>query len=92
MPNSEQPSPSSQSKNLSPEQLALLQSEARSPFRGLRRFFYVAFAGSAFLGAFTFLAKVASGEDLGRSLPNLLLQVGVGSLMVWLLRRDQSRS
>jgi Low psii accumulation1 / Rep27 len=71
------------------EQLARLRSEAIAPGRGFRSFFYIAFAGSAFLGAFVFLMKAIAGEDLVQTLPNLLLQIGVGVGLVWLCRREQ---
>jgi Low psii accumulation1 / Rep27 len=71
------------------EQLARLRSEVIAPGRGFRRFFYVAFAGSAFLGAFVFLMKAIAGEDLAQTLPNLLLQIGVGAGLVWLWSREQ---
>jgi hypothetical protein len=82
------PSPN-QSRSLNPEQFQRLQAEAKAPFRGLRRFFYGAFAGSAFIGAFVFLLKVIDQENLSQTLPNLFLQLGIGSLMIWLLRKDR---
>jgi Low psii accumulation1 / Rep27 len=74
---------------LDQEQLARLRSEAIAPGRGFRRFFYVAFSGSAFLGAFVFLMKAIAGEDLAQTLPNLLLQIGIGAALVWFWRREQ---
>jgi Low psii accumulation1 / Rep27 len=71
------------------EQLARLRSEAIAPGRGFRSFFYAAFAGSAFLGAFVFLMKAIAGEDLAQTLPNLLLQIGVGVSLIWLWKREQ---
>ncbi|WP_404784657.1 DUF3493 domain-containing protein [Altericista sp. CCNU0014] len=79
-----------QKQPLDEEQMARLRSEAAAPGRGFRRFFYVALAGSAFLGAFVFLMKAIAGENLVETLPNLLLQVGVGIGLVWLWRRDGS--
>lgn len=40
--------------NLSPEKYAMLQAEAKAPYRGLRKFFYLAFAASGFIGALVF--------------------------------------
>jgi len=77
------------SKPLDKEQLARLRAEAAAPGIGFRRFFYVAFAGSAFLGAFVFLMKAIAGEDLAQTLPNLLLQSGVGAGLIWLWRRER---
>jgi hypothetical protein len=74
---------------LDQEQLARLRAEAIAPGKGFRRFFYVALAGSAFLGAFVFLMKAIAGENLTQTLPNLMLQLGVGSGLIWLWRREQ---
>lgn len=76
------------SKPLDKEQMDRLRAEAAAPGRGFRRFFYVALAGSAFLGAFVFLMKAIAGEDLAQTLPNLLLQSGVGAGLIWLWRRE----
>jgi hypothetical protein len=76
-------------KPLNKEQMDRLRAEAAAPGKGFRRFFYVALAGSAFLGAFVFLMKAIAGEDLAQTLPNLLLQSGVGAGLIWLWRREQ---
>jgi len=76
--------------NLSPEKYARLKAEALAPYRGLRRFFYVAFGASAFLGAVIFALRLLSGQGDAELLGNLALQVGVVALMVWLFRREQS--
>jgi hypothetical protein len=77
------------SKSLSSEQYAHLRAELKSPYRGLRRFVYVSFAASGGIGALIFLAKLTSGQDIARSLPNFALQVGIVALMIWLLNRDR---
>jgi Low psii accumulation1 / Rep27 len=82
-------SPSPQ--QISAAQLERLRAEAKAPFRGLRRFFYGAFAGSAFIGAFVFLLKAIARENLTETLPNLLLQLVIGGLMVLLLQKDSAR-
>lgn len=74
---------------LDKEQLARLKAEAIAPGKGFRRFFYAALAGSAFLGAFVFLMKAIAGENLPQTLPNLALQIGLGSVLAWLWRREQ---
>ncbi|MBP0020130.1 MAG: DUF3493 domain-containing protein [Cyanobacteria bacterium SBLK] len=76
-------------KSLSPEEYKRLKAELKSPYRGLRRFIYLSFAASGGIGAFIFLAQLASGRDILRALPNFALQVGLVALMVWLLRRDR---
>ncbi len=76
--------------NLSPEKYARLKAEAKAPYKGLRKFFYVAFGASGLMGAFIFLAKLAAGQDATSNLPNFALQVGVVALMVFLFRREQN--
>lgn len=75
--------------DLSPEQYERLTAEAKAPYRGLRKFIYVAFGASGFIGAVVFLAQVASGRNLETALPNLALQVAVVILMVGLYRLDR---
>ena len=74
--------------NLTPEKYARLRAEAKAPYKGLRKFFYAAFAASGLIGAFVFLAKLAAGQDLSSNLPNLFLQIGVVALMVFLFRLE----
>ena len=78
--------------NLSPEKYARLKAESKAPYRGLRKFFYVAFGASGLIGAFVFLAKLASGQSSADNLPNFALQIGVVVLMVFLFRVDKERS
>ncbi|NCJ05711.1 DUF3493 domain-containing protein [Synechococcales cyanobacterium C] len=68
---------------------ARLRAEAKAPFRGLRHFFYLAFAVSGALGVFIFALKLVAGEPMATGVPNLLLQLGVVALMVGLWRWDQ---
>lgn len=77
------------SRQLSPEKYAMLKAEAKAPYRGLRKFVYVAFGGSGFIGAVVFLAQLAAGQEVITALPNLALQVGIVALMVWLFRLEQ---
>ena len=78
--------------NLSPEKYARLRAEAKAPYKGLRKFFYVAFGASGLIGAFVFLAKLAAGDDLSTNLPNFLLQISLVALMVFLFRWEQRRN
>ena len=75
----------------SPEKYARLKAEAAAPYRGLRKFIYFGFGASGFIGAFIFLAQLAAGKDVGATLPNFALQVGVVALMVFLFRWEQSK-
>ena len=72
--------------SIDPELYRRLKAEAQSPYRALRRFFYLAFAGSGFIGGVVFLARLAAGRELETTIPNLALQMGVVALMVTLYR------
>ena len=73
------------------DRYAYLRAEAKAPYRVLRRFIYVAFGASGFIGALVFLAQVLTFQDVGSALPNLALQVGVLALMIWLLKIDRAK-
>ena len=77
--------------NLSPEKYARLRAEAKAPYKGIRQFFYIAFAASGLIGAFIFLTKLLAGTDVSSNLPNLALQIGVITLMVFLFRWEQKQ-
>ncbi len=77
---------------LNPEQYARLKAEAASPYRGLRKFVYLAFGASGLIGAFIFILKLlAHNTSLEVGLPSLALQLGVVALMIFLWRWDQNR-
>jgi hypothetical protein len=82
-------SPEPSAPKLSPEKYARLKAEARAPYKGIRKFFYLAFGLSGLLGGFIFFFKVLAGRDLPHSLPNLALQAGVVALMIWLYRLEK---
>ncbi|MDJ0843875.1 DUF3493 domain-containing protein [Crocosphaera sp.] len=73
---------------LDPEKYASLKAEAKAPYKGLRKFFYLAFAASGFIGAVVFLAQLAAGKEVTTALPNFALQLGVIALMVFLFRLE----
>ena len=79
-------------KGMSPEKYKRLMAEAQAPYKGLRKFVYGAFGASGAIGAFIFLTQVLAGRDVGTALPNLLLQVGVVALMVFLFRLENRKS
>ena len=58
---------------IDPELKKKLLKETQAPFKGLRRILWIAFSGSAFLGIFIMLSKIASGGDLQQK--NLLIQL-----------------
>ena len=77
---------------LNSEQYARLKRESKSPYRGLRVFIYIAFAGSGFIGAVIFFARlVARNGELEANLGSFALQIGVLALMLWLYRVDRSK-
>ncbi|EAZ91051.1 DUF3493 domain-containing protein [Crocosphaera chwakensis] len=73
---------------LDPEKYASLKAEAQAPYKGFRKFFYIAFAASGFIGAVVFLAKLAAGKEVATALPNFALQIGVVALMIFLFRLE----
>lgn len=76
-------------KRFTNEQYDRLLAEASAPYRGLRKFIYIAFGASGFVGALVFLAKLTAGKEADAPLSNLALQLGVVALMVFLFRLDK---
>lgn len=84
--------PSSPSpKSSDNDQYAYLRAEAKAPYRVLRRLIYMAFGASGLIGAVVFLAQVLTFHDLGNTIPNLALQLGVLALMIWLFKIDRAK-
>lgn len=83
---------SPQNKRFTNEQYDRLKAEAAAPYRGLRRFIYIAFGASGFVGALVFLAQIAAGKEADAPLLNLALQIGVVTLMILLFRWDKESS
>ncbi|MDF5714692.1 MAG: DUF3493 domain-containing protein [Rhizonema sp. NSF051] len=73
------------------QQYARLKAEAVAPYKGLRKFIYIACGASGFIGAFIFLSQLLAGRDVNSTLPNLGLQVGVVVLMIFLWRWEQRK-
>lgn len=92
MPNSSSPKPRKSLQQRDPELYARLRQEAQSPYRGLRKFIYIAFGASGFIGAMVFLSQLLAGQAEGSSFANFALQIGVVALMIWLFRIDRSAS
>lgn len=78
-------------QGMNPEKYKRLMAEARAPYKGLRKFVYGTFAASGAIGAFIFLTQLMAGRDVGTAVPNLLLQVGVVALMVFLFRLESRK-
>lgn len=71
------------------EQYARLKAEAQAPYRGLRKFVYIAFGASGFIGAMVFLARIAAGNNDNSPFLNFAFQIGIVALMVFLFRWDR---
>ncbi len=80
--------PSQIPSQISSQQYQRLKSEMAAPYRPLRQFIYLACGASGFIGALVFLGQLAAGREVGSAIPNLALQVGVVTLMIWLFRRE----
>lgn len=75
-------------KETDPEAYARLKAEAMAPYRGLRKFIYVAFGLSGFIGGFIFFTQLIAGQNVAEVLPNLAIQVGVVGLMIFLFQLE----
>ena len=74
---------------IDPELKKKLLKETQSPFKGLRRILWIAFSGSAFLGLFIMISKIASGSELQQN--NLLIQLGACVIFPSLLFLDKNK-
>lgn len=73
-----------------PQLYARLKAESKAPYRGLRKFIYIAFGASGAIGAFIFLMQLIAGKgEFGTTLSNLGVQIGVIALMVFLFRLEK---
>ena len=77
-----------QQPEMNAEKYARLKAEAKAPYKGLRKFIYGAIGASGGIGAFVFLTQLLAGRDVSRALPNLLVQLGVIGLVVFLFRLE----
>ena len=74
---------------IDPELKKKLLKESQAPFKGLRRVFWIAFGGSAFLGLFIMLSKIASGNEVPQN--NLFIQIGACVLFPILFFLDRNK-
>ena len=74
---------------LDPKLKKKLLKESQAPFKGLRKTLWIAFSGSAFLGLFIMLSKIANGSELQQN--NLLIQVGACIVFTTLLFLDRNK-
>ena len=74
---------------IDPELKKKLLKESKAPFKGLRKVIWIAFSGSAFLGLFIMLSKIASGNEVQQN--NLLIQIGACILFPFLLFLERDK-
>ena len=74
---------------IDPELKKKLLKESQRPFKGLRRIIWIACTGSAFVGFFIMLLKIAGGNALQQN--NLLIQLGACILFPTLLFLDRDK-
>ena len=74
---------------IDPELKKKLLKETQNPFKGLRRILWIAFSGSAFLGLFIMISKIAVGAELQQN--NLLIQLGACVIFPSLLFLDKNK-
>ena len=74
---------------IDPELKKKLLKESQAPFKGLRKILWIAFSGSAFLGLFIMLSKIATGSEFQQN--NLFIQIGACILFPTLLFIDRNK-
>ena len=74
---------------IDPELKKKLLRESQTPFKGLRRILWIAFSGSAFLGLFIMLSRIANGSEL--ELNGIVIQLGACILFPALLFLDRDK-
>ena len=62
---------------IDPELKKKLLKESQSPFKGLRRILWIAFSGSAFLGLFIMLSKIATGSEFQQNNLNINTKISI---------------
>ena len=74
---------------LTSEQTARIKTEISSPFRGLRKFAYIAIGAAGGLGTFTAVPQLLfafqDGENVGTAVTNIAIDIGgiVGAVVLW---------
>jgi hypothetical protein len=77
-------------RQFTPAQIVRLKAEAKAPYRGLRKFVYVACGASGTIGAVVFFTQLLAGKgDFSTVLGNLAIQISVMAVMVWLFRLER---
>lgn len=76
--------------NLSAEKYAYLKAEAEAPYKGFRKFIYLSIGASGAIGGFIFFIQLIAGKNINNNIPNLLIQIAVIVLMIFLYRWEDS--
>ena len=71
---------------LDSEKYASLRAEAEAPYKGFRKFIYFGLGASGAIGAFIFFLQIIAGKNVNENIGNLLIQIVVIALMVFLFR------
>ncbi len=74
---------------IDPELKKKLLKESQAPFKGLRKVLWISFTGSAFLGLFIMLSKIASGNEIQQN--NVLIQLVACALFPFLLFLERNK-
>jgi Low psii accumulation1 / Rep27 len=72
--------------NLNSEKYAYLKAEAEAPYKGFRKFIYLSIGASGAIGGFIFFIQLIAGKSNSNNIPNLLIQILVMGLMIFLYR------
>lgn len=75
--------------NLTSEKYAYLKAEAEAPYKGFRKFIYFGIGASGAIGAFIFSIQLIAGKNVANNIPNLLIQITVVALMIFLFRWEE---
>ncbi|BAQ63419.1 DUF3493 domain-containing protein [Geminocystis sp. NIES-3709] len=75
-----------QKNGINKEKYAYLKAEAEKPYKGFRKFIYFGLGASGAIGAFIFFIQIIAGKNVSDNIPNLLIQIAVISLMIFLFR------
>lgn len=78
--------PQNRNNQLSAEKYAYLKAEAKAPFKGLRKFIYFALGASGAIGGFIFFVQLIAQKNISQNINNLLIQIAVVALMIFLYR------
>ena len=75
---------------IDPELKKKLLKETRTPYKALRRIFWIAFSGSAFLGLLIMLFRFTNGSEFQQN--NLLIQLSACILFPTLLFLERKKN